>query len=277
MIIDCHTHIFPNKIKLNREDFFHGEKEFSLLYENPDSKISNAEELIASMDKNHIEKAVVFGFPWNNKEKAVFNNDYIMEKALEYKDRLIPFACFSPVADYAPEEAKRCLKNNFRGFGELGVYTSDFTDEIIAKFKPVMDLARKNNLPVMVHVNEPIGHDYPGKAPVSLKGILNFISKFSENKIILAHLGGGLPFYSMLKKPPELKNVLFDIAAIPYIYKKNIYEIIEKTDMDSKIAFGSDWPLIPPSRYIKEIQENKISNEFKSKIFSENIKNFLGI
>lgn len=275
MIIDCHTHIFPEFIKKNRQDYFHLESEFRLLYQSQKSKIDTLYDLLKSMDENRIEKSIVFGFPWNLEENAKIHNDYILDAASKNRDRLIPFSCFNPIKDYAFKEAKRCLDLGFSGFGELGIYKDDFTDLNLIKIRPVMDIAKEKSIPIIFHTNEPCGHIYPGKAPISLKGIESFIQSFKGNKIILAHLGGGLPFYSLLKKPPNTDNIIFDIAAVPFIYKKNIYQILEKIGLQDKIVFGSDSPLISPKRYIKEIDESLISKEFRDKIFYKNIKNFL--
>ncbi|PIE75335.1 MAG: amidohydrolase [Deltaproteobacteria bacterium] len=277
MIIDCHTHIFPEKIKNNREKYFNGEDQFSLLYKNPKSKIATAEELIESMNKNYIDKSIVFGFPWNNKKNAVENNDYIIEKVKIFKERLIPFACFNPCSDYSLNEAERCIKNGFKGFGELSFYKSDFDTKTTKILEPFMDMAYKFNLPVMLHTNEPTGHNYNGKAPITIGNLGNLLNHFNKNKIILSHLGGGLLFYLLLKKPPEMKNILFDTAAIPFIYKKNIYKILQEMGLEEKIILGTDFPLISPERYFNEINENKLSDKFLKKIYSENILLFTGL
>ena len=62
---------------------------------------------------------------------------------------------------------------------------------------------------------------YPGKAALSLAGPYQAIKAFPEITWILAHWGGGLPFYGLMKKeaPEVLRNVYFDTAASPYIYR----------------------------------------------------------
>ena len=42
MIIDFHTHIFPEEIRAGREKFFSGEPAFELLYGNPGAKMVGA-------------------------------------------------------------------------------------------------------------------------------------------------------------------------------------------------------------------------------------------
>ena len=70
----------------------------------------------------------------------------------------------------------------------------------------------------LIHTNEPIGHQISGgKQAVTLKADRKFrIKAYPENKIILAHWGGGIFFYALLKKEirEALKNVWFDTAAI---------------------------------------------------------------
>ena len=64
MIIDCHTHLFPEKIRKNREIFFSDEPAFQKLYQSPKSQLIGAREMLASMDAGQVDKSVIFGFPW---------------------------------------------------------------------------------------------------------------------------------------------------------------------------------------------------------------------
>jgi len=58
-----------------------------------------------------------------------------------------------------------------------------------------------------------------------LKQIYNLVKRFPENKIVLAHWGGGIFFFNLLKKDVKesLKNVYFDTAASPFLYDTQIY------------------------------------------------------
>jgi len=71
MIIDFHTHIFPPRIRENREDFLEGEEAFKTLYNSPKASLVGARNLIESMDEAGVQKSVVFGFPWENAEYFV--------------------------------------------------------------------------------------------------------------------------------------------------------------------------------------------------------------
>ena len=70
MIIDFHTHIFPGPVRSRREEFFHGESAFKLLYESPKSRLAGAAEIVETMDEQGIDVSVVFGFPGATKRRS---------------------------------------------------------------------------------------------------------------------------------------------------------------------------------------------------------------
>lgn len=257
MIIDFHTHIFPQKICDHRENYVSTEPAFSLLYSSSKSKTASAAELIQAMDENHVDKSVVFGFPWLNSETLKRHNDYIMEVVARYSRRLIGMGCLNPAKTDAVVEAERCIEGGLAGIGELAFYQSGIDEFALNQLAPIMQLCRNRQVPVLIHTNEPIGHHYPGKTPLSLAQIYRLIKRFPKNKIVLAHWGGGVFFYTLLKKEVRnhLKNVYVDTAASPYLYDPLIYELAIKLIGVDKILFGSDYPLLPPSRYFDELEE----------------------
>ena len=271
MIIDFHTHIFPAEVKEKREEFF-DDPAFRLLYSSKNSKIITAEELISSMDENRISRCVVFGFPWKEERNFKMHNDYIIEAANKYSDRIWGFCCVYPLNKKAEDEVARCLDAGLKGVGEIAFYDSDINEEIAISLKGIMDICLEKDCPFVLHTNEPVGHKYPGKSPMSLSNLYNFIKMYPNNKIVLAHWGGGLFFYSLMKREVKevLKNVWFDTAASPYLYTKDIYTIASYIIGPEKILFGSDFPLIPPRRYFDEMEEAGLSPEEGSKIMEEN-------
>ena len=272
MIIDSHTHIFPPEVRDKREDFFDGEVAFRLLYSVTGSKLAGVEELIRNMDNEGVDKSVVFGFPWQNEDHFKRNNNYIIDVVERYKDRLIGFSTFFPLAKGAEKELERCLKSGLSGVGELAFYTSTITKDTLKAFKPIAEIAQNRDLPILLHTNESVGHYYPGKSPMTLKEIYDFLQYFPDNKIILAHWGGGIFFYHLMKREVQgiLKNTWFDTAASPYLYDKEIYSISTKIVGPDRILFGSDFPLLKPGRYFKEMKEAGLSQGAKRKICGEN-------
>jgi len=263
MIIDFHTHIFPDAVRENREDYFAGEENFQLLYESPKSKIVSAQQLVEKMDEQGVDRSVVFGFPWKNIQTCRANNDYILEAVAAYPDRLYGFCCIDPMHPGALAEAERCLNGGLCGLGELAFYDMDFTPAVIEQLTPIMGLYREADLPVLIHTNEPVGHIYPGKSPMSLKNLYDMVRAFPKNRLVLAHWGGGIFIYHLLKKEVKeaFANVYLDTAASPFLYDEHVFRIAVDIIGAEKILFGSDYPLLPPKRYFKQMEEGGLSAE----------------
>ena len=257
MIIDFHTHIFPVDIRQNRGQYFPAEAAFKLLYQSPKSKLIGATELIRAMDEHGVDKSIIFGFPWSNTETYRSNNDYIMETVQKHPERLIGLGCFDPADEQAFAEAERCLAGGLLGIGELAFYRSGIDNSALEQLDPIMKICLNRGLPVLIHTNEPVGHHYDGKTPITLAQIYRLIERFPDNNIILAHWGGGLFFYSLMKREVKesLKNVYFDTAASPFLYDAAIYRVAIELIGVEKILFGTDFPLLPPARYFSEMNQ----------------------
>nr|MBC8360846.1 amidohydrolase [Candidatus Desulfatibia profunda] len=261
MIIDFHTHIFPKTIRENREAYFPAEPAFKLLYSAPGSKLVGAQEIVAAMDQQGIDISVIFGFPWQNSQTSKEHNDYILEAVQRFPRRLVGFCCLDPFSRDAASEALRCLEAGLCGIGELAFYQSGIEDNALEKLAPLMEICRDKDFPVLIHTNEPVGHLYPGKTPNTLRQIYNLIKRFPENTIVLAHWGGGIFFFNLLKKEVKasLEKVYFDTAASPFLYDGKIYRLAKEIVGLNKILFGSDFPLLVPARYFKELETSGLS------------------
>jgi uncharacterized protein len=277
MIIDFHTHIFPVSIRMNRQDYFSGESAFRLLYESPKSRMAGAKEIVEAMDDQGVDVSVVFGFPWRNESTYKMHNDYILDAVRRFPKRLIGFACFDLASESAIKEAFRCIESGMSGIGELAFYESGIDERCLELLSPVMQLCQQRDLPVLIHTNEPVGHQYLGKAPIKPEQIYEMAKRFSENKLVLAHWGGGIFFYSLLKKEVKevLKNVYYDTAASPYLYDHEIYPIACKLIGREKILLGTDFPLLKPERYFKELDEAGVAGSNRAAICGASAKKLL--
>jgi uncharacterized protein len=277
MIIDFHTHIFPSKIRDGRHLFFDNEPAFESIYRKTDSRLAGGKELLENMDQEGVAKSVVFGFPWKNADHYKMHNDYVIESVLKNPDRLIGFCTLDPLAREAAKEIERCLDAGMSGVGEIAVYESDFTEDVVKGFEDVMSLCSERDVPVLLHVNEPVGHFYPGKQPMSLGGLYGFLKRYPADRIVLAHWGGGIFFYGLMKKEVRevLGNVWLDIAASPFLYSPGIYRISGEIMGFDKILFGSDYPLLKPGRYLKEMKSAGLSEDVIEKIAGENARGLL--
>ena len=277
MIIDFHTHIFPSFFRNERGLFFPEEPAFESLYRSPKSRLVGREELLKNMDEEGVHKSVIFGFPWEKEDYFRRHNDYIIESVQRHPDRFIGFCCFSPLSPKGSKEVERCLELGLSGVGELGIYNSGISLKAAVSFKDIMGLCSQLDVPLLLHTNEPVGHQYPGKMPTNLNQLYNFLMEYPSNRIVLAHWGGGLFFYALMKKEVRevLQNVWFDTAASPYLYTPDIYRVAGEIVGYEKVLFGSDYPLLKPGRYFEEMESANLSAQSIEQITGKNAARLL--
>lgn len=279
MIIDAHTHIFPDAARKDRNPFFDNEGAFKLLYESDKAKLAGADDLVACLDREGLDMAVTFGFPWQKPDLIRRHNDYIIESQQRHPTRLAGLCCVDIYAPGAPQEVERCLDAGLYGVGELACYLSGIDEEALKRLAPIMEICRNRNKPVLIHTNEPVGHQYPGKTPISALQMYNLAKAFPDNRIILAHWGGGVFFFNLLKREAKgvLKNFWFDTAASPYLYDPQVYAVASQLAGKDKVLFGSDFPLLPPSRYFFEIDTAGLDSDAKAALLGGNAAALFGL
>ena len=278
MKIDTHVHITPPDIINNWEKYAESEPYFSLISHSKVNKFAKAEEVIASMESDNITRSVVFGFAFRDMGLCRFVNDYVIESINKFPDKLTGFAVVSPCNKESVKEIERCYKAGLKGIGELFPEGQGFSLDIKKETDAVTSICKELDIPVMLHANEPVGHLYPGKTNVTLKQLETFIVNNPELKIILAHFGGGLFFYETMNEVKEsFINVFYDTAISPFLYNSKIYNVIKTLALCDKILFGSDFPILKPSRYFSDIENSGLSEDEKQLIYAENAKRLLGL
>jgi hypothetical protein len=277
MIIDCHTHIFPEEVRKDRDTFCKKDEGFAFIYDHPKAKIAGVEDLIASMDESGIDRSVICGFPWSRPDLCSFQNQYLMESASRYPHRLIVFVSllFSN-PDWSEKELGRAVKGGALGVGEIAFYRNEMTSQEIQSMKPILTQMERHGIPLLFHTNETIGHSYPGKGRTPLERFYEMILSFPSLPIILAHWGGGFPFYELMPEVAKvMANVYYDTAASPFLYSKKIYAIAREIVGVEKIFFGTDFPLISPRRYYQELEGSGLSKQDREKILGLNFSRLI--
>ncbi len=278
MIIDFHTHVFSPKINQDRQSYIDRDPLFALLYSSKEAKLATAEELIDSMDKNSIDVSAILNIGWSTNEPCRETNDYILESIARYPKRLIGFCTVQPKSYHAIAEIERCARAGARGIGEMrpDIQSFDLTDEEL--MTPFIEALRERNLILLTHASEPVGHDYRGKGAITPDVLYPFTTRYPDMPLVCAHWGGGLPFYALM---PEVKkaihNVYFDTAASPFLYSPQIYRRVADLVGADKILFGSDYPLLSPTRLLKEIETADLSEAERKLILSENARRLLAL
>lgn len=279
MIIDFHAHIFPPHIRASRAPYLARDHTFSHLYSDPKASLSTADELVEKMDAWGIQVAVTLNMGWSVHEFCVETNDYILESARRFPDRLVPFCVVNPaLGDRAVEEVERCAKLGARGIGELHSYAQGYRLDNSQVMGPVMEVVQRHGLIVLTHSSEPVGHVYPGKGTVTPEQLSGFINDFPDATIVCAHWGGGLPFYALMPEVREsLKNVYFDTAASPFLYTPQVFPTVVEALGPEKILFGTDYPLISYKCLLGQVEGLGWPQDVKDKVLGGNGARVLGL
>ena len=279
MLIDTHCHIFPPRFIRERERLLDRDATLGALFAKRQAPMTDAEALIDAMDRDEVSRAVVMGIGWTDPELAREANEYVAEAVSRYPQRLTGFCSVNPAwGDRAAEEASYWAQAGIRGIGELHPDTQGFDITGKAQLDPLMEVARRWGLPVLVHGSEPVGHSYPGKGSTTPDRLYRFIQDFPDNLIVCAHWGGGLPFYALMPEVSQaLANVYFDTAASPLLYGPEVVPTVIDLVGAGKILFGSDFPLIRPRRMVSQVESGAVDPVARKAILGGNVSALLGL
>ena len=268
-LVDGHVHVFPPDIIRHKEAYLGRDARFDTLYGSPQARMATAEGVLEQMDAAGTACSVIFGFAFNDQGLCREVNDYVLEAVAGGAGRLAGLACVSPGSADALSELERCLDAGMRGCGELTPLSGGSRE--IADLGPVAHCLRERGLPLLLHASEPVGHEYPGKGRFTPEACLATAQAYPGLTIVLSHLGGGLFVYELMPEVRQaLVDVLYDTAAIPYLYGPKVYEVAAAAVGAEKLIFGSDYPLLPPSRCAEGLE--RLSPEQQQAVRHENAR-----
>jgi predicted TIM-barrel fold metal-dependent hydrolase len=279
-VIDAHIHIFPPEIVAHRERFFRLDALFAELYANPKARLATAEDALASMDRNGIAGAFALAFGWNDPGLCQVHNDYLAEVQGRYPGRFAGFAATQPrQGSWALAEVVRALGKGLRGIGELMPHGQGYALDDWRVMDPLAEALTALNVPLVTHVSEPVGHDYPGKGAVSPTSAWRLAERHPRLKLILAHWGGGLPFYELM---PEVSATLhqhlyYDSAASTYLYRFEIFRIAAQLVSADRILFATDYPLLRQGPFLQKVREVGLPEPALGQILGGNAVRLLGV
>ena len=279
MIVDSHCHILPPDFGARHDKLAARDATYSALFPEPGARSADADQLLRDMDAAGVDHAVAMGFGWTDPDVAAEANDYLLRAAGTHPDRITAFASVSPAwGASAVREASRCLDAGASGIGELHADTQRFDITDARLMDPLMTQLRSRNAPIVVHASEPVGHQYPGKGATTPSRLLEFASNFPENRMVFAHLGGGLPFYASMPEVAEaLSNVWYDTAALPYLYRASAIAAVAMTAGPDRILFGTDYPLLTHGRVMDYVRSGGLSEQDTASIMGTNASSLINV
>jgi predicted TIM-barrel fold metal-dependent hydrolase len=252
-VLDGHCHLVPPWLREAGSAAWH-DPWFATCHGGARPRFASGQEVVAELDREGGGRAVVFGWPFSDSGLLAEVNDWVAGEVARYPTRLTGFAMVNPASDRAVPELERCRSMGLAGLGELNAdgqgFELDWQGGLRRTLMACSDLA----WPALLHCSEPVGHDYAGKGTATPDRLWRLLSPLLEEaeglRLCLAHLGGGLPLYAHMPEVARLcRGLWFDTAALPYLYSEGVLAEVSRLIGRGRICFGTDFPLLPPSRY----------------------------
>ena len=281
MVIDFHTHTFPDSIAARAVDSLSKEAH---IIAHTNGTVSG---LIDSMDKGGIDMSVLLPVATNASQVEGIN-DKAFRINEKYHDRLISFGCIHPEFSRYKEELRRLKNEGVKGIKIHPVYQKNDIDS-----KPFLDIiyaACENDLIVITHAGLDIG--FPGVVNCSPKMCRNVINTIGEFKFVLAHMGGWrnwdeVPLY--LQDTSVYLDTSFSSGRIQAL-SDGYWDDKDKAMLDKdgfiklvtafgsrRILFGSDSPWSSQKESTEYIKSLGFSDDDLEKIMYVNASSLLGL
>lgn len=276
-VIDGHTHAFPAEIVGDREGYCSRDGWFRQLYENPKAKLTGEIELLESMDRSGIDRAVIAGFPWADPGLCREHNAWMADVCRQHPERLSFLGIVVPHDRDAERDTAAALEAGAVGIGELNADAQRFQIENPLHTREVVDVCSSVGAPIMFHASEPVGHLYPGKGTATPEKLVAWLSAFPDQPAIFAHWGGGMPFYELMPEIGKLAaNVVYDCAATTYLYDFTVFQTALGIVGPERIVFGSDFPVLGQERLLRRVR-SIIDEPQVQAVLSENAERVFGL
>lgn len=271
MIIDIHTHTFPDKIANIAV------KKLSSSGHIPYFSNGTVVGLKASMQKAGIDYSVVLPVATNPLKLDSMNTVSIEQNG---KDNLIYFGAMHPDAPDWKEQLERLAKNKIKGIKIHPVYQNVDIDDI--RYLKILNRAAELDLIVLMHAGDDIG--FPGAVRCSPKMIANALRQVGDIKIILAHMGGWKNWEEVAENLVNTSAMLDTAFALGTIipldntFDDDFLNLLNESDFiklvntfgSDRVLFGTDSPWTDQKQSLDLIKNLSLTEEEKNKILGEN-------
>ena len=263
MLIDFHTHCFPDKIAemaVEKLSFVSGG-----LIHHTDGSLSGLKK---SMDEGNVDISVVLSIATNAHQQSSVN-DFAAQ--INGSGGIIAFGSVFPDAEDALEELERIKALGLKGVKLHPDYQGFFVDE--DKMIPIYKKISALGLITVFHAGFDYGFPPPyGATPDRMAKIL----KYFDTPVVAAHWGGANCGDGVLEYLAG-KDIYFDTSfgygQMPKYYAQKIMEV----HTPDKILFGTDTPWHTPKMEKTLLNTLGITPEDMDKITHKNAQKLLGI
>ncbi len=265
MIIDFHTHIFPDRIAARSIE------SLSKVSGVPAATDGTLDGLIASMERTGVDLSVIM--PVVTKPAQFESVNAFAAKVNEqYAGKLLSFGGIHPdSADYKAE-LDMIKKLGLPGIKLHPDYQGVMIDDV--RYMNIIEYANELGLIILVHAGIDIGLPEPVHCPPDRAR--KMFDAISPKKLVLAHMGGWRQWEEVCEYLAGLP-IYFDTAfCFDYMDQEMFMKLYEKHDKD-KILFGTDSPWSGADKDILAVNNLPVSEPAREAIFSGNARKLLNI
>lgn len=282
MIIDFHTHTFPEKIA--EKTLTSLGKAASLI---PFTK-GTKEALLSSMAAAGVDYSVTLPVMTNPAQVEKINSGILSDLENASTPGLIPFGGMHPDYPDCKKELKRLKDGGIVGIKLHPAYQSTDIDDI--RMMRILDAASELDLIVLIHAGEDAG--IPGHNYASVPQILKVIEEVHPEKFVLGHMGGWNTWDAVeqyLAGAPVWLDTAHALIPVKYhpgwehdtrfqfnLREADFIRLARKHGTD-QILFATDSPWQSQEEFIGTINSMALSAEEKTAILGQNGAKLLGL
>jgi predicted TIM-barrel fold metal-dependent hydrolase len=281
MIVDFHTHVFPDKIAASAIATLEGRAHIKAYTAGTETALyasmsdeNKSEQHGASNDsksaaqhKPCVDISIVLPVVTNPLKTTHFNDfaEQMNARYAEKTPRIISFAGVHPDTPDMPAVIKDIAARGFKGIKLHPDYQNVCFDDI--RYERIVAEAEKYNLITVVHAGIDIG--LPEPVHCTPKMARRVIDDVHPKQLVLAHMGG----WKLWDDVEELlvgQQVYFDTAFTDtYISQEQFVRMVKNHGVE-KILFGTDSPWSGQKETIAMIQKLPLTADEKEKILGGN-------
>lgn len=272
MIIDFHTHTYPDKIAAETVEKLKGDAGVDAHGDGTASGLS------ASTEEAGIDYALVLPIATNPHQVTTINEVAYKTNLSANRKRLLSFGAIHPDSP----DPKKVL----RGIASLGIrgiklhpdYQGVFFSDI--RYKRIVEFATDLGLYIVVHAGIDIG--LPDPVHTRPSDILEMIRDTGTDKLILAHMGGWRMWdeaVDLLAGEDVMIDTSFSTTAVKVegmLDEERFVEIVRAFGAE-KVLFGTDSPWASQKKSLKWIMNAPLRKDEKEKILGDNAAEILRI
>lgn len=264
MIIDFHTHCFPDKIAGKALGVL--SKASGMMYP---YHSGNADSLVSALREGGADKGVVLSIATNTRQQRSVNDFAV---SLLSRDELIPFGSIHPDSEDAVQELERLHEAGIKGVKFHPEYQNFFVDD--DRMLPLYEKLGSLGMITVFHSGFDLGYNPPFHCtPERLSRVLD---AFSGAPVVAAHFGGVAELDDTLRYLCG-KDVYLDTAfACGVVAPHTAKQIIDAHSAD-RILFGTDLPWSSVKRSLGFVDCLGLSDEDYKKITGGNARRLLNI